>query len=389
MEARWLALAVLTAARTSMGFQFQSLPSVAPPLIADLGIGYGDVGFLIGLYFLPGLVLALPGGMLGRRFGDKRVVVAGLALMLAGGVVAGFADSYSVLATGRVMSGLGAVLLNVLMAKMITDWFAGREIVLAMAVFMNSYPIGVGLALTTLGWMSESLGWSAGLHATAIFAGAALLLVTFAYHPHPNDGRSATSASSSSGGISHREVGLVCLAGAIWGVFNGAFIITFAFAPILLMEAGFTVGAAGSLVATTTWLSVASAQAGGFIAQRPGRRTALLLSGIITWGVGLLILPMAAPVPVLVIMGLMMTLPVGVVMALPSEVLRPENRATGMGLFFTVNYLGMFGLPPIAGWLLDLSSSPAASLALGGVLVLTIIPMFAAFRAFQRRPGQG
>jgi hypothetical protein len=51
---RWLALIIPTAARTSMGFHFQPRPSVAPPLIADLGITYAKVGFLIGLYFLPG-----------------------------------------------------------------------------------------------------------------------------------------------------------------------------------------------------------------------------------------------------------------------------------------------------------------------------------------------
>jgi MFS family permease len=84
-----------------MGFQFQSLPSVAPPLIADLGITYAEVGFLIGRYFLPGVVLAPPGGLLGRRFGNKRVVVTGLALMVAGGGVAGFADDDSTLSQAR------------------------------------------------------------------------------------------------------------------------------------------------------------------------------------------------------------------------------------------------------------------------------------------------
>ena len=105
METRWLALAVLTAARTSMGFQFQSLASAAPPLVADLGLGYAEVGFLIGLYFLPGVALALPGGLLGRRFGDKRVVALGLALMAAGGALAGFAEGYATLAAGRTCRG--------------------------------------------------------------------------------------------------------------------------------------------------------------------------------------------------------------------------------------------------------------------------------------------
>ena len=101
---------------------------------------------------------------------------------------------------------------------------------------------------------------------------------------------------------------------------------------------------------------------------------------------GLLLLPaVAAPVPVLLAIGLVQGLPVGVVMALPAEALRPESRATGMGLFYTGLYVGHAALPPVAGWLLDLSGSPAAPLAFAGVLVLCVPPLFAAFRAVQRR----
>jgi predicted MFS family arabinose efflux permease len=104
VDSRWTALIVLTAARASMGFQFQSLASVSPLLVREFDIGYADVGFLIGLYMLPGIALALPGGALGHRFGDKRVVAVGLILMAIGGVVSGLAQTYPMLATGRLLS---------------------------------------------------------------------------------------------------------------------------------------------------------------------------------------------------------------------------------------------------------------------------------------------
>lgn len=384
MDARWLALIVLTAARVSMGFQFQSLASVAPLLVDDLGVAYVDVGFLVGLYMLPGIVLALPGGLLGQRFGDKRLVVLGLALMTAGGALTGIAESYAAITAGRLISGLGAILLNVLMSKMITDWFAGREIVLAMAVFMNSFPIGIGLALLALGGLAEGTGWSAAFYATAAASFASLILVAALYRPHSNDG-TASSAGARSQRISRHEVALVCLAGMIWGLYNGAFTITFSFTPILLVEAGMTVGRAGFLVGLATWLVVASIQAGGIIAQRWGRPNALLLAGVIVWGLCLLLLPAADPVAVLIVLGLFQGLPVGVIMSLPAEVLRPASRATGMGVFFTWLYIGHASLPPVAGWLQDLSGSPAVSLYFASALVLSIVPVFAAFRLLQGR----
>jgi len=123
---RWFILVVLFVARFCLGYQFQSVGSVAPFLISEFGLDYRQIGTLVGLFMLPGLVLALPGGLLGKRFGDKPVVVMGMAAMILGGVLSGVAQSYAVISTGRVISGVGAVFLVVLMAKMVTDWFAGR-----------------------------------------------------------------------------------------------------------------------------------------------------------------------------------------------------------------------------------------------------------------------
>ena len=44
--------------------------------------------------------------------------------------------------TGRVISGVGAVLFNVVLTKMVADWFAGREIVTAMALTAATWPLG-------------------------------------------------------------------------------------------------------------------------------------------------------------------------------------------------------------------------------------------------------
>ena len=86
---RWLILGVLFFARTAMACQFQTVGSTAPFLIGSFAIDYTRLGTLIGLYMLPGIFFALPGGMLGQRFGAKRLVLAGLLLMAAGGALMG------------------------------------------------------------------------------------------------------------------------------------------------------------------------------------------------------------------------------------------------------------------------------------------------------------
>src|SRR5262250_797029 len=106
MANRWIALAIVFVTRTSMGFQFQAVASVAPLMVADLGLSYAQLGTLVGIYMLPGAFFALPGGVIGQRFGERRVVIAGLALMVLGGVFTASASSFGVAATGRIVSGI-------------------------------------------------------------------------------------------------------------------------------------------------------------------------------------------------------------------------------------------------------------------------------------------
>lgn len=380
LQPHWRALLVLAAARTSMGFQFQSLASVSPGLMADLGLSYADLGTLIGLYFLPGVVVALPGGALGRRFGDARMVTLGLALMAGGGALTAAATDGGTLAAGRLVSGVGGVLLNVLMAKMVTDWFAGqRELTLAMAVFVNSFPVGVGLALITLAPLATAAGWAAGMAAAAAFALGAMLLLRLGYTAHPNDGRGGAPGA---GRLPPGVAALVCLAGAIWGIFNGAFGVMFGFAPSFLAQAGFAPAPAGAVVGLATWAVVVSGLGGGVLAQRGTSPGWLMAVGAAGWALCLVLLAVGAPpAPMLLAAGLLMGLPIGVIMALPAQVLRPEQRAIGMGLFYVWLYIGHGGLPPLAGWVQDRSGSPAAPLLLCAALVLAMLPMLWLFRA--------
>ena len=70
MMQRWNVLMLLFIVRLSMAFQFQSVASISPTIMKDNGVGLSDIGLLISLYLAPGLAFALPGGEIGRRFGD-------------------------------------------------------------------------------------------------------------------------------------------------------------------------------------------------------------------------------------------------------------------------------------------------------------------------------
>lgn len=147
---RWGRLALLFGVRTAMAFQFESVAALAPMIRGEFNVGVADIGFLIGLYLAPGVVIALPGGAIGRYFGDKTTVLVGLALMICGGLIMTLTGGWHLQIVGRLMAGIGGVLLSVVMAKMVTDLFVGQEIATAMGILINSWPLGIALALMAL-----------------------------------------------------------------------------------------------------------------------------------------------------------------------------------------------------------------------------------------------
>lgn len=171
--ARWRMLAMLFIARTAMAFQFQMVGALSPLFVTTYGVGLADIGLLVGLYFAPGIVIALPGGSLAARFGDKRLLVLGSALMLAGGTLALLADSFAAQIAARVIAGVGGVMLNVIGTKAVADWFAGREISTAIAIYINSWPFGIALALAVLP-RAAALG---GLDAALVLIGLCVPLL--------------------------------------------------------------------------------------------------------------------------------------------------------------------------------------------------------------------
>jgi hypothetical protein len=78
--------------------------------------------------------------------------------------------------------------------------------------------------------------------------------------------------------------------------------------------------------------------------------------------------------------------PAGPIMALPAQVLRPENRAGGMGVYFTWYYAGMAVWPGLAGLARDLTGSPAAP-ALFAAAMMGLAPLgLTGFRLVPTRP---
>ena len=382
IEQRWRVLAALSLARVGMGYQFQSVAATAPLLSDSLGFDAAQIGWLVGLYLLPGIAFALPGGMLGARFGDKRMVLIGLALMMAGGLGFAFSGDIVEASFARATMGVGGVVLTVLLVKMVTDWFAGKELVLAMSILINTWPIGIGIALLSQGALAQSVSWPAAFVATAAMAALGMASVFFGYTPAPG---APVAQQVDLRALARQEWILLSATSLPWMIYNAAYVLGVAFLPIYFVDAGLSIVSAGGLTAINTILIIVSVQAGGLLVQRFGHADGIVYCSLAGWALATIgVMTSSAPLPWIIASGLIGGLPAGVLVSLPGEVLRAESRSTGMGIFYTMYYTGVAVAPPLAGAIAVQTASSAAPIWMAIACAATSAGAFSMVRWLQK-----
>lgn len=375
---RWRILALLFVARIGMGFQFQTLASVGDNLVVAFGLDYAGVGLLIGVFMAPGLVLAMPAGFSGRYVSDRVLAGLGLCALALGGIVSAAAmDSWTV-GLGRVVSGAGFLFSTLYFTKMAADWFVGREIATAMSILVMSWPFGIAMGQVGHAWLAEAYGWRVPFQVASAYCILAALAVLVFYRPPPGLPNATPGAAAR---LTAYEWRLVILAAIAWATFNGGYVVYLAFGPKVLEAMGQSAIGAAGIISVGSWVMILSGALCGQIADRFGRRDLILavcMAGAVI-ALVLLNIPQAGLAASL-LFGLVGMAPAGVIMALTGEAMRPEQRAFGMGVFFTVFYAIMLVTPPIAGAIFDATGRAGGPIMFGAVLFAGVLTATLAFR---------
>lgn len=382
MHNRWSILAVLFTVRAIMAIQYQSVAGMAPLLSRDLGIDLTDIGVLIGLYMAPGVALALPGGAVGRTFGDKTTVLFGLALMAIGSILMALSATWGVQIGGRLVAGVGGVLLSVLLTKMVADWFGPEEIGTATALLMVSWPVGLALSLVMVPAIAAA--YNVGL-ANAVVAGLTvfgIVLLAAYYQPHPSAPKSAVHAR-----LQYNSAVLVIVAAVACSLYTIGYGMILAFGPSMLVERGWSIADAGSATSIVIWLGAISTLIGGALADKTGRYSLIAVTSYLLFAMLLVIAPRSTfLILVFVALGIVSGLPIASVMSLPVRLLPADARPIALGLFYTVFYMAMMVGPGLGGSYATWSGTAGAAFDFGAVMVLFGAVMLCAVAYLPRLP---
>jgi cyanate permease len=212
---------------------------------------------------------------------------------------------------------------------------------------------------------------------------AGFILVALIYRDPPDI--AGTPAGSFRVGLTPREWLLVLIAGSIWGLFNVAYIVLIIFAPDLFVARGYSLAEASGIVSIIGWVLIPLIPLTGMVVERIGRSAAFMTGGFLAAAVAASVLPFTSvPTIALAVVAVAIGVPAGLIMALPAQVLRPESRAGGMGVYFTCYYVAMALLPGAAGLARDLSGSAAAPALFAAATMLLCIVGLLLFIAAKR-----
>ena len=376
-------LALLFACRASLGFQFQTLGSTADPLVAQFGIGYTEIGTLIGLFMLPGLFLSLPAGTAGRFASDRHLVSLGLALMALGGIVAASAQGFGQLGLARVVTGAGFVFGTLYFTKMVVDLFSGRELATALGILVMSWPFGIAAGQVGHAWLAVNFDWRAPFIVASLCSAAATAAVAWGYRPPPGAGAAAGAQINR---LPRDELLLTLVAAAAWGLFNAGYVVYLSFAPKVLELQGYGATHAAAVISIASWVMILSVSFIGGIADRTGRHATVLCLCMAVAVASLLLLRHAEwSVALSLAFGFLGMAPAGIIMALTAQSMAPQRRAFGMGVFLSFYFVVQTAAPPLAGWLFDRGGEPFVAIQFAAALFAATGDCYIGFGYLKRR----
>ncbi|KUO11861.1 DHA2 family efflux MFS transporter permease subunit [Streptomyces sp. DSM 15324] len=156
---RWWALAALVASMLTLGFDMTILNVALPTMARDLGATTGEQQWMADAYVVVFAALMLPAGLLGDRFGRRRMLITGLGIFLAGSLMGALADDVDWVVAARAVMGVGGALITPLALSVLPSLFGADERTKAVGVISAASALGLPLGPIIGGWLLDHFWW--------------------------------------------------------------------------------------------------------------------------------------------------------------------------------------------------------------------------------------
>jgi len=149
---RWVVLVSISLTMFGNYYVYDCIAPIADLLAKQLGFSDSNIGLLQAIYSIPNVVMVLIGGYVVDRIGTRKAILIFGTLCFFGAVVTSLSGALTVMASGRLIFGLGAESLIVAVTTAVAKWFRGKELSFAFGINLMISRAGSLLAQQSPSW---------------------------------------------------------------------------------------------------------------------------------------------------------------------------------------------------------------------------------------------
>jgi predicted MFS family arabinose efflux permease len=330
----------------------------------EFDVSEAQVGLLMSIAVIPGIVLALPTGFIVDRYGFRRLGFASTLLVAAGDLITAFADSFALALLGRFVLGVGGAFIVVGTPAVVSQWFDRKDLGKAMGFYSTNMPVATILAFPIATVLTQSYNdWHYPFYVGTLLAVLVAFVFAFVVREGPLRGEKEEAGVA---GVRH-AIGNseVWKASLVWMFFNAAAIAYLSWAKTLFeVFKGLPPLEASFFASVLMYAAVFLVPFFGWASDKTGRQKPFLVAGSIAMAVALIATTYASGVSLLVsviILGITAAIVPPVVMTIPSQNLPPNLAGTAFSIVTLCQNVGIAFAAPYAGYLIQATNDMTAT----------------------------
>jgi MFS family permease len=363
---RWMVLVLISLAMFGNYYIYDAIGPLADVLTAQLKFTDSEIGLLNGIYSFPNIIMVLIGGIIVDRFGVKRSTLLFAVLCLLGAAITASMGNLTVMAIGRLVFGIGAESLIVAVTTAIARWFRGKELSFAFGINLTIARLGSYAAIKSTWWAGSLYESWRGPLLLSVGAGAICVLGAIIYWVLED--RAKCYDLGEAGPTDKVKFSDVRRVGAsYWWIVGICFTFYSAIFPFqstfgikyFMASRGLDRDAASDLTGMLILFAMIATPIFGFIVDRIGRRTVLMMFGSFLVIPTYLLLAYTRVVPEIPmsILGVAFSLIPAVMWPSVAYIVGKERLGTALGLMTMIQNGGLAGFNVAIGGANDLAGA--------------------------------
>lgn len=351
---RWPAVWAIYLGGLICGAYMTKVAPALPGLREELGLTLVESGFIATMFNVMGMAVGMIAGVLCDRFGQKRLGLAGLLILFAGGAIGAYAGGFASLLFARFLEGVGFIAYTVSAVALMNAAAANpTDRARALGLWSSYMPTGGAIALFAAPWLLGAWGWRGlwlALAAAAVVGAVALArLVPIASFGQVSSLRLVVESLASRGNL---------VMATLFAFYVAQWTSIMVWLPTFLIdEHRLTNEAAALATALYVLINAPGNLIGGWLLARGVPRGQLIVAGAAIAGlceIGMFAESLPASLRYLMVLAFSFSagvIPAAVFSGLPVHARTPQHIGTGNGIVMQASQVGQFLGPLVLAWI--------------------------------------